>query len=201
MEAEICREERRCTDKTSKPISSLLSNNIKATTTMLFSSHFLACLTLLTIVSANPMKRNSHSWAGTNNYFLHGLSDSDQTNYINSLASDGVKVVRLWVTGLNAGGCEKYSTISKTVPQLETTIGSYNNATLDALDATIVKLAEKNIKVIISPHDGNVICGSNGCVKSLTSTRQEANAHQQGRVLQYLRTRVLLRTASSLRCI
>lgn len=118
--------------------------------------------TALAAASAG-VKRNSHSWAGTNNYFLQGLSDSDQNNYISALVSDGVKVVRLWVNGMTAGSCTKFNTIATTIPQLETTaIGSYNVETLDALDATLVKLANSGIKALISPHDGNVICGSNG---------------------------------------
>ena len=41
-------------------------------------------------------QRASNSWAGGNLYFLHGLGDSDQDYYINTLASDGAKVIRLW---------------------------------------------------------------------------------------------------------
>jgi len=43
-------------------------------------------------------KRSSNSWAGTNNYYVHGLSASDQASYISTLKSYGTKVVRLWGT-------------------------------------------------------------------------------------------------------
>lgn len=62
------------------------------------------------------------------------------------------------------------------IPALETTLGQYNNETLDAVDKVLVKvcfyqyrfsdcdsnecqLANKNIKAIISPHDANSLIG------------------------------------------
>lgn len=105
---------------------------------------------------AGVVKRNSHSWAGSNLYFLQGLSDADQTAYINTLASDGAKVLRLWVNAQKSGACDKQSKIVNSVPALETTIGRYNNATLDALDKVLVKMAAKGIKALISPHDANM---------------------------------------------
>ena len=41
-------------------------------------------------------KRNSKSWAGSNNYYLHALHPEEQTTYINALKGFGTKVVRLW---------------------------------------------------------------------------------------------------------
>jgi mannan endo-1,4-beta-mannosidase len=108
-------------------------------------------------------RSTSKSWAGTNLYFLQGLSDADQNTYINNLASYGAKVVRVWVNAQPGGNtCEKGSYIAKSIPALEDTIGQYNAATLDALDSVLVKLAAKGIKALISPHDANMICGSNG---------------------------------------
>ena len=58
---------------------------------------FLLTLTLATTAYCRSLeKRASKSWGGGNLYFLHGLSDSDQDYYINTMASDGAKVVRLW---------------------------------------------------------------------------------------------------------
>ncbi|KXJ97262.1 glycoside hydrolase superfamily [Microdochium bolleyi] len=99
----------------------------------------------------------SSSWAGTSNYYLQGLSDQVQDNYISSLAGANVKVVRLWVNQARKGGCEKGSQIVRDIPHLETTIGSYNKVTLDEVDKLLVKLAAKNIKAIISPHDANAL--------------------------------------------
>ncbi|KAI1424971.1 glycoside hydrolase [Xylaria sp. FL1777] len=98
-------------------------------------------------------RANSPSWAGSNNYFLIGLSDSKQDEWINNIASDGAKIVRLWVNGQTAGSCQKGSTISTTLYPLESTIGVYNDTVLDAVDSVLVKLAAKNIKAIVSPHD------------------------------------------------
>jgi len=39
---------------------------------------------------------SSHSFAGSNSYYLHALLPSDQASYINSLHIAGAKVLRLW---------------------------------------------------------------------------------------------------------
>ena len=114
------------------------------------------------------------SWAGSNLYFLHGLSDSDQDSYINTLASNGAKVLRIWglqpvirayrarglislvVTALSPG-CQKGSNIATNIPAFETAIGTYNFDTLAALDKVLNKLVAKQMKAIISPHDGNAV--------------------------------------------
>ncbi|KAL7626437.1 hypothetical protein AAE478_003209 [Parahypoxylon ruwenzoriense] len=57
------------------------------------------------------------------------------------------------------GHCEKGSKLSVKVPQLETTLGKYNDETLDAVDKVVDKLARKGIKAIISPHDANSLPG------------------------------------------
>lgn len=102
--------------------------------------------------------RGSGSWAGTNLYFLQGLSDADQDAYISKLSSYNTKVVRLWVNKQTAG-CQKGSNIANDIPALETTLGQYNQVTLDALDKVLVKLVAKHIKTIISPHDANSLLG------------------------------------------
>ena len=128
-------------------------------------------------------KRASKSWGGGNLYFLHGLSDSDQDYYIDTLAADGGKVVRLWgmcleqkaccdvsrkllmclpVTGLSQG-CQKGSNVVTSIPDLEPSqIGTYDDTVLIALDKVLAKLVAKGLKAIISPHDGNAY-GLNSC--------------------------------------
>ncbi|KAL1872685.1 hypothetical protein Daus18300_004231 [Diaporthe australafricana] len=101
---------------------------------------------------------NSTSWMGTNLYYLQGLSDSDQDAYISQMAEDGAKVVRVWANAQTVG-CQKGSRIAITVPPLESTIGQYNDETLDALDKVIVKLSGHGIKALISPHDANSLLG------------------------------------------
>lgn len=96
---------------------------------------------------------------GSNLYYLQGLSDSDQDAYIGQMAADGAKVARVWVNAQNEGSCQKGSRIAVTVPPLESTIGKYNDKTLDALDKVIVKLSKHGIKSLISPHDANSLLG------------------------------------------
>ena len=64
---------------------------------MKFAITSLLMLAIAATASCRSLeKRSSSSWGGGNLYFLHGLSDSDQNSYINTMASDGAKVVRLW---------------------------------------------------------------------------------------------------------
>ncbi|EXL98185.1 hypothetical protein NOF04DRAFT_6595 [Fusarium oxysporum II5] len=114
------------------------------------------CLALAHFCQLTEAK--SGSWSGTNNYFLQGMSDSAQDAYIQTLSSYDTKVVRLWVNQASKG-CQKGSQIVRDIPQLETTIGQYNKVTLDEIDKLLVKLSDKNIKAIISPHDANSLIG------------------------------------------
>lgn len=121
---------------------------------------------LLVLSALSALASASSSFGGSNLYFLHGLSASDQANYIDTLASYGAKVVRVWVTGLSTG-CTKGSNVVTGFPDFETTLGTYNYQTLTGVDNVLAQLAAKGIKAIISPHDGNLIHGSgtagNGC--------------------------------------
>jgi len=124
---------------------------------------FLPILGLALSVSASPTRESalesratSKSWQGTNLYFLQGLSDDRQDEYISQLKDFGIKVLRVWVNGQNGDNhCEKGSHIVVSVPDLETTLGQYNDQTLDALDKVINKLSKAGIKALISPHDAN----------------------------------------------
>lgn len=109
-----------------------------------------------------PNENGSSSWAGSNLYFLHGLNAGTQSAYIETLAGWGVKVFRLWVTGLQ-GGCIKGSLDVAAVPDLESTVGVYDTTVLDQLDATLSRLHANGIKAIISPHDAGQVNGANGC--------------------------------------
>lgn len=131
---------------------------------MKFSLLTVAVAAFATSAVATPNKRQgSKSWAGTSNYFVQGMSNDDQRAYISQLASDGVKVMRLWVSNQPGGGaCVKGSVIQFGANHFEETIGQYEWQTLDLLDQTLVYLEEFGIKAIISPHDANLLNGPNG---------------------------------------
>lgn len=128
-------------------------------------SSLIALLTLAIGASASPLteRATSHSWAGTSNYFIQGLSDADQEAYLASLAQAGVKVLRVWINGQPGGGaCTKGSVSVTKVPPFETTLGTYNWETVDLLDKTLVAIGKHGMKALISPHDGNQLNGPNG---------------------------------------
>ncbi|KAI1666137.1 Cellulase [Pyrenophora tritici-repentis] len=110
-----------------------------------------------------PTRRQSGpSFAGSNEYFLHALPESEQKTYIETLAARGAKVLRLWVTNVEAG-CLKGSQIPTTIPPFESTIGTYDSTVLSALDTTLSLLHASNMKAIISPHNANSLSGSASC--------------------------------------
>ncbi|KAJ6784330.1 hypothetical protein PWT90_07250 [Aphanocladium album] len=130
-------------------------------------STLLALVTLaLGAATASPLAERaatSHSWAGTSNYFLQGMSDADQDAYLRQLSQAGVKVIRVWVNA-QAGGraCAKGSISATYAPEFETTLGQYNWQTVDLLDKTLVAIGKYGMKALISPHDGNLLHGPNG---------------------------------------
>jgi mannan endo-1,4-beta-mannosidase len=136
-------------------LSSIHTFNMKSSMSVAVSS-----LGLFAFASA------SNSFAGSSLYFLPGLSSSDQAYYIDTLASYGAKVIRIWINGLGTG-CVKGSNVVTSVQEFETTIGNYNYDSLAAVDAVLAQMAAKGMKAIISPHDGNDIHDSsvsgNGC--------------------------------------
>lgn len=116
-------------------------------------------------------RATSKSWAGTSNYFIQSMSDADQDAYLRQLSADGVKVIRVWVNAQPGGrACTKGSISVSYVPDFETTLGKYNYETLDLLDKTLVAIGKYGMKALISPHDGNLLHGPNGCVNKIYST-------------------------------
>ncbi|KAK8073127.1 hypothetical protein PG996_006475 [Apiospora saccharicola] len=126
---------------------------------MFYFPAWLSVFASAALVALASCADTGNSWMGTNSYYLQGLSDAEQSAYIDAMAKDGAKVVRVWVNGQTAGDCQKGSLIASSVPPLETNLGAYNDATLDALDKVIVKLNDKGIKALISPHDANSLLG------------------------------------------
>lgn len=117
---------------------------------------------------------SSSVFTGSSLYFLHGLSEADQDDYINTLAGDGAKVLRLWgrstrqwseyngisynslVTNVPTG-CSKGSNVVTNTGPFESDIRTYNYDLLAALDKVLSKMVAKGMKAIISPHDGNAL--------------------------------------------
>ncbi|KAG9192100.1 mannan endo-1,4-beta-mannosidase [Alternaria panax] len=102
------------------------------------------------------------SFGGSNEYFLHALSASEQKTYIETLAGWGAKVIRLWATNIDAGYL-KGSTIPYSIPPFETTIGVYDDTVLAALDDTLRLLHDNGMKAIISLHNANSLTGDVIC--------------------------------------
>ncbi|MCJ1308691.1 hypothetical protein MMC25_002345 [Agyrium rufum] len=129
---------------------------------MKLSSFVLPLATAATLISASPLvERSTPSFAGSSNYYLHGVSASTQQTYLSTLHGWGAKVVRLWVTGL-PNGCVKGSPTTY-IPDLETTVRQYNDQVLAALDKVLAQLVSYGMKAIIVPHDAGVLKGANGC--------------------------------------
>ncbi|KAI9727306.1 MAG: hypothetical protein M1828_006925 [Chrysothrix sp. TS-e1954] len=94
------------------------------------------------------------SFSGANNYYIHGLlNDTVGVNeWAADLASYGATLIRLWVTG--TGGYQK-GNLTNNIPDIEPTLGTYDDTVLEALDTVLSILSTNHLKAIIMPHDGN----------------------------------------------
>ncbi|KAL6808482.1 glycoside hydrolase family 5 protein [Trichoderma sp. SZMC 28015] len=147
-------------------------------------------------LAASGLAAASNSFAGSSLYFLPGLSASDQAYYIDTLASYGAKVVRLWINK-HSTGCDKGSNVVTYADDFETTIGSYNWDNLAKVDKVLAQLAAKGMKAIISPHDGNVIHSTsvntpNGCDVYCTTYRTSFYSNAQAQAQYDARIKAIL---------
>ncbi|KAG8996058.1 hypothetical protein FRB94_008579 [Tulasnella sp. JGI-2019a] len=118
---------------------------------MLLSSAILAIgvLPFVSFVKAFP------SFAGTNLYYAAGLSASQRATYFAGLQSADMKVLRVWLDGQSTATTK--NTPITSYPDLETTVGVYNDTVLDLLDAVMLDAKNYGIKLLISMHSWNAL--------------------------------------------
>ncbi|ESK91570.1 glycoside hydrolase family 5 protein [Moniliophthora roreri MCA 2997] len=110
-------------------------------------------LPLLTILSIVHQGFTANSFAGANNYYIYSLPDADRHAILDGMQAAGMKVLRTWVTGHDAG--QKGSN-SRAVPDLEHNgIGTYDETILDQIDQLMVDAHARGIKLLIGMHDKN----------------------------------------------
>ncbi|KXS19082.1 glycoside hydrolase family 5 protein [Gonapodya prolifera JEL478] len=123
---------------------------------------------------AVPPRSGSPIWSGANSYFLWALSSADQDEILSSFIAAGVKVVRIFITGI-AAGAKGSSAVE--VNQLEsTTVGVYDDKVLQLVDDLMVKTFNSGIKLNIVFHDRYMIDCTWGC---------DAYAYQWGAYTTY----------------
>ncbi|KAJ7479277.1 glycoside hydrolase family 5 protein [Mycena latifolia] len=114
----------------------------------------LALLSLALLALA-PSILAANSFAGTNNYYIYALPQSDRLAILDGMQAAGMKVLRTWVTGVGAG--QKASN-NIAVPDLEAKgLGNYDDTVLNLIDQLMVDAHARGIKLLIGMHDKNAL--------------------------------------------
>jgi mannan endo-1,4-beta-mannosidase len=101
--------------------------------------------------AANASPALPRNWAGVNSFFLHALSEADQNEVIQNLHDANVKVVRIFISGTYAGFKGSSSVDIKDVETDE--VGAYDDDILDLVDSLMLRMSQKNMKLIVTLHD------------------------------------------------
>ncbi|KAF9461513.1 glycoside hydrolase family 5 protein [Collybia nuda] len=95
----------------------------------------------------------ANSFAGANNYYAFSLPDTERHALLDGMKAAGMKVLRTWVTGHEAG--QKGSNNRKVLDLEANGIRNYNDTILDLIDQLMVDAHDRGIKLLIGMHDKN----------------------------------------------
>jgi mannan endo-1,4-beta-mannosidase len=102
------------------------------------------------------------SWAGSNLYYAAGLSVQQQNALFSDLASADVKVLRVWLDGQSES--QKGTSINA-YPELEDTIGTYDDTVLERYDDLMLNARKHGIKLMISIYSYNSLDANDAYAK------------------------------------
>ncbi|TFK39569.1 glycoside hydrolase [Crucibulum laeve] len=105
----------------------------------------------------------ANSFAGASNYYAYSLPDTDRHALLDGMKVAGMKVLRTWVTGHEAG--QKGSSTTKIVDLEANGIRNYDDTILDQIDQLMVDAHARGIKLLIGMYDQNSL--QNGDVYSM----------------------------------
>ncbi|EPQ51226.1 glycoside hydrolase [Gloeophyllum trabeum ATCC 11539] len=97
----------------------------------------------------------ANSWTGANNYYVYTLPTGEQETLFQAMSDAGMKVLRTWVTGLDAG--QKDSDNSAVGDLEHGGLGNYDDHVLDLIDQTMVIAHNYGVKLLIGMHDVNAL--------------------------------------------
>lgn len=115
----------------------------------MFAVQRFSLLFLTAGVVANAV--DDKHWAGVNSFYLHALSSSDQDEVVGNLNDAGVKVVRIFLSSVDASAKGSSSIELLDLEQVE--VGEYDDDILDRVDALMDKLRAQDMKLIVALHD------------------------------------------------
>ncbi|OAG33866.1 hypothetical protein AYO21_12026 [Fonsecaea monophora] len=131
------------------------------TSFMSLSLLVLASLFAFCTSQPSPSNGNYDMFWGTSSYYAHGLDEATRNAWLDGLQRDGARIIRIWINGISPG-TYKGTNITVTIPNLEETVGIFNDTVLDAIDDLFMEGHRRGIKFIVSVHDGNAF-GQNSC--------------------------------------
>ena len=90
----------------------------------------------------------THNWAGADSFFLYAMSDTDRVAHLSAMHDAGMKVVRIFISGVGRGAKGSSAT---DVPDLEPeTVGVYNDTILERVDQLLYEAVSYGIKLDMS---------------------------------------------------
>ncbi|KAG5638029.1 hypothetical protein H0H81_002230 [Sphagnurus paluster] len=89
----------------------------------------------------------ANSFTGANNYYAYSLPDAQRYALLDGMKAAGMKVLRTWVTGHEAG--QKGSNSRKVLDLEANGIRNYNDTILDLVDQLMVDAHARGIKLLI----------------------------------------------------
>lgn len=109
-----------------------------------------ALVLLLAIISVQCTNAVSE-WGGVNSFLLHTLSASDRAAHLSAMQANGLKVVRIFISGVDVGA---KGSSSVGVSELEpVTVGVYDDTVLQQVDTLMYEAAQYGVKLLIALHD------------------------------------------------
>ena len=135
------------------PLPSIMSHSInRSLSAMASRSPLLAILFFFLSLALSTLPVHSappkHNWGGCDSYFLYAMSEPDRIAHLSAMHDAGMKVVRIFVTGVGKGSKGSSAT---DVPDLEPeTVGVYDDTILEKIDQLLYEAVSYGVKLDMS---------------------------------------------------
>lgn len=97
---------------------------------------------------------NISSFSCSQNYYIPSLPDGDRAKMLDGMKDAGMKVLRTWISGHDAG--QKGSSNAKTPDVESSKLGQYDDTILKQIDQLMVEAHDRGIKLLIGEWDSVV---------------------------------------------
>jgi mannan endo-1,4-beta-mannosidase len=120
-----------------------------------FAVAWLGCSRVVASVSPSASNGHTvsarHNWGGADSFFLFALSESDRLEHLAAMQSAGMKVVRIFISGVGDGAKGSSSTATPDVEPKQ--LGVWDDTILERIDRLMYESLQYGVKLDISMHD------------------------------------------------